>query len=197
MAVALAALALAGAGALLAASMFTAAGDRVALRRDAAVALRSPAAVGQDVPTSFGVVAVENVTRSTGPTARALAGVTHGIQSLVAPNRIQVSASVTITNLRPTVLPFTPAQFQLYATRRGRPGASDRPIRIARSSVAAGTLQPDASIDATITFVAPRNGSRLWMSFRDRDAATPVLIDLGRTDRTPAGALDRHHVHHR
>jgi hypothetical protein len=192
----LAAVVVAAIGALLASDMLRTGGDQAALPRDAAVAVRSPAAVGQDVPTTFGVVAVQSATKSAGPTARALAGVTHGIQSLVPPDKLQVNASVTITNLRPAVLRFTLAQFQLYATRRGRPGPQDRPIRIARGSVAPGTLQPDASIEATLTFVAPRNGSRLWMSFRDPGAATPILIDLGRTDRTPAGARDRYHLRH-
>jgi len=45
---------------------------------------RSP----QDGPTSFGVVAVEGVTQTAGPTAKALAGMTHGVGNLVPPDKI-------------------------------------------------------------------------------------------------------------
>src|SRR4051812_38615320 len=187
------------AGVILAVGMVRSGRDSAALERDSSVALRGPAAVGQDVPVSFGVVAVQSVTKSAGPTAKALAGVTHGIQSLVAPNRIQVQATVTVTNLRETVQRYNPAQFSLYATRGRRPGAADKPIPVARASVPPGTLQPAASIDAILTFVAPRNGSKLWIAFRDTGgrAHSPALVDLGRTDRTPAGALQHYHAHSR
>jgi hypothetical protein len=193
---AVAAIVLAAAGGLLALGMVRTGRDAVALQRDAAVALRGAAAIGQDVPTSFGVVAVESMTKSAGPTAKALAGITHGIQSLVPPDKVQVLTTVTITNTTRSVIPYTPAQFLLYATRGAKPGPEDRPIRLTRASVPPGTLQPSASIDATLAFVAPRNGSRLWVAFRDRGSSRSVLIDLGRTDRTPAGALDQYHAHH-
>ena len=195
-AMAAAAVALAVAGGMLALGMVRTGRDAQALQRDASLALRGPAAIGEDVPTSFGVVAVESMTKSPGPTAKALAGVTHGIQNLVPPNKIQVLTTVTITNTTGSVIPYTPAQFLLYATRGKKPGPGDRPIHLTRASVPPGALQPSASIDATLTYVAPRNGSRLWVSFRDRGSSRPVLIDLGRTDRTPSGALDQYHAHH-
>jgi len=195
-AIAAAGVALAVTGGMLALGMVRTGNDAQALQRDASVAPRGPAAIGQDVRTSFGVVAVESMTETAGPTAKALAGVTHGIQSLVTPDQLQVLTTVTITNTTRSVIRYTPAQFLLYATRGAKPGPGDRPIHLARASVPPGALQPSASIDVTITYVAPRNGSRLWVSFRDRRKSGPVLIDLGRTDRTPSGALDQYHAHH-
>jgi hypothetical protein len=190
-------LVLAAVGGLLAAGMFDAGRDAAALLRDSSLALDGPAAIAQDVRTSFGVVAVESMTKSRGPTAKALAGMTHGVQNLVPPDHLQVDATVTLTNLQEKVVRYSPRQFGLYATRGGRPSRAARSFRIVRASVEPGTLQPNASIDATLTFVVPRDGSKLWMGFNDGARAPPVVFDLGRIDRTPRGALNRYHAHQR
>jgi hypothetical protein len=190
-----AAIAVAALGAYLAAGMVADGRREAALRADSSLAPRSPAAIGQDVRTSFGVAAVEGITKMSGPTAKKLAGVTHGIQSLVPPNKLQVNATVTITNLLAKPLHYSPAQFTMHATRGGKFSRGARTFRLVRASVAPGTLQPDASIEATLNFVAPRDGSRLWMTFDDPAGGPPVVFDLGRTDRTPAGALQDYHAH--
>ena len=128
------------------------------------------------------------MTKSAGPTAKALAGVTHGIQSLVPPDKVQVLTTVTITNTTRSVIRYTPAQFLLYATRGAKPGPGDRPIHLARASVPPGALQPNASIDVTLTYMAPRNGSRLWVSFRDRAAPSGPLRPRTNGPDTPSGA---------
>lgn len=181
--------ALAVAGGMLALGMVRTGRDAQALQRDASLALHGPAAIGQDVRTSFGVVAVESMSKSAGPTAKALAGVTHGIQNLVRPDRIQIDATVTLTNTTGRAVRYTPTQFSLYATRAGKPGSDARPIHLSRASVPPGTLQPQASVDATLTYVAPRDGSKLWIAFREPDTSAPALFDLGRIDRTPSGFL--------
>jgi hypothetical protein len=188
---------LAAVGAYLASGMFADGRHAAALQRDASVAIDRPAAIAQDVPTSFGVVAVESVTQNAGPTAKALAGMTHGVGNLVPPNKIQVDATVTLTNLRGKLAHYSPQQFRLHATRAGKPARGDRSFRLARATVPPGTLQPNASIDATLTFVVPRDGKKLWMTFNDPARGPPVLFDLGRTDRTPPGALNQYHAHQR
>ena len=55
------------------------------------------------------------------------------------------------------------------------PDGGDRAIRPSRASLGAGTLQPSASVDVTLGFVVPRNGSRLWMAFQDRTASEPRM----------------------
>ena len=188
---------LAVAGGLLARGMIEAGRDSAALQRDASLAPKQPAAIAQDVPTSFGVVAVESMTKNAGPTAKALAGMTHGVGNLVPPNRLQVDVTVTLTNLEENEVRYSPAQFRLRATRRGKPAHGSRSFRLARASVLPGTLQPNASIDATLTYIVPRNGSKLWMTFDDAARAPPILFDLGRIDRTPRGALNQYHAHQR
>jgi hypothetical protein len=150
-----------------------------------------PFGTAQDIPASFGVVAVEHVDKINGLRAKDLAGVTHGISGLVAPNKVQVQASVTLTNLLDHPIKYDPRQFRLLS------GPSKKPINEVQSNMRPGTLQPDASIDAQLRFIAPRDGSKLWIAFSDPGRAKPILIDLGRTGKTPPGAFDGFHAGHK
>jgi hypothetical protein len=104
---------------------------------------------------------------------------------------------VTLSNLSEKVVHYTPTQFSLYATKGGRPSTTGAPVRLKHASVAPGVLQPKASVDATLTYVTRRDGSKLWVAFRDPGRDKPILFDLGRTDRTPPKALDQYHAHAR
>jgi hypothetical protein len=158
--------------------------------KDPVVALPAgPFGTAQDIPASFGVVAVEHVEKTNGLTAKDLSGATHGISGFVAPDKVQVQASVTLTNLLDHPIAYDPRQFRLLV------GRQRKPIDEVRSNLRPGTLQPDASIDSQLKFVAPRDGSKLWIEFTDPGRAKPLLIDLGRTGKTPANAFDgfQHH----
>jgi hypothetical protein len=152
--------------------------------------LKGPFGVSQDIPTSFGAVAIDNVEKVNGLTAKALAGVTHGISNYVPPNKTQVQASVTLTNLLGTeTVDYSPTQFRLLVGRKRKP------VKDVRASFRPGTLQPNASISGQVKFIAPRTGSQLWIEFTDPKRPEPVLIDLGKTGRTPEGAFDGFHKH--
>jgi hypothetical protein len=152
--------------------------------------LKGPFGVSQDIPTSFGAVAIDNVEKVNGLTAKALSGVTHGISNYVPPNKTQVQASVTLTNLlRHRSQPYSPMQFRLLV------GKNRKPVKEVRASFRPGRLQPGASISGQLKFVAPRNGSKLWIEFTDPKRAKPMLIDLGKTGRTPDNAFDGFHKH--
>jgi len=160
--------------------------------KDAVVALPpGPFGTSQDIPASFGVVAVEHVEKINGVGAKALAGVTHGISGFVAPNKVQVQASVTLTNLLDHPIKYDPRQFRLLV------GKNKKPLDEVQSNLRPGTLQPDASIDSQLKFIAPRDGSKLWIAFSDPGRAKPILVDLGRTGKTPAGAFDGFHRGHK
>jgi hypothetical protein len=150
-----------------------------------------PFGTAQDIPASFGVVAVEHVEKINGLGAKDLAGVTHGISGFVAPDKVQVQASVTLTNLLDHPIAYDPRQFRLLV------GAKRKPLDEVQSNLRPGTLQPDASIDSQLKFIAPRDGSKLWIEFSDPGRAKPILIDLGRTGKTPAGAFDGFHRGHK
>jgi hypothetical protein len=159
--------------------------------KDPVIALPpGPFGTAQDIPASFGVVAVEHVEKINGLGAKALAGVTHGISGFVAPNKVQVQASVTLTNLLDHPISYDPRQFRLLV------GKQQKPLDEVRSNLRPGVLQPDASIDSQLKFIAPRDGSKLSIEFSDPGRAKPILIDLGRTGKTPAGAFDGFHRGH-
>ena len=160
--------------------------------KDPAIALpKGPFGTAQDIPASFGVIAIEHVDKLDGLGAKDLAGVTHGISGFVAPDKVQIQASVTMTNLLDHPIAYDPRQFRLLV------GDKKTPINEVQSNLRPGTLQPDASIDSQLKFVAPRNGSKLWIEFSDPGRAKPILIDLGRTGKTPAGAFDGFHAGHK
>jgi hypothetical protein len=152
--------------------------------------LRGPFGVSQDIPTSFGAIAIDNVEKVNGLTAKALAGVTHGISNYVPPNKVQVQASVTLTNLLANrSQAYSPTQFRLVV------GRDRKPVRDVRASFRPGRLQPGASISGQLKYIAPRTGSKLWIEFTDPRRAKPMLIDLGRTGKTPDDAFDGFHRH--
>jgi hypothetical protein len=153
--------------------------------------LEGPFGVSQDIPTSFGAVAIDNVEKVNGLTSKSLSGMTHGISNYVPPNKVQVQASVTLTNLLGRTHDYSPTQFRLLV------GQKRKPVKEVRASFRPGTLQPDASISGQLKFVAPRNGSKLWIEFDDPKLAKPILVDLGKTGRTPKGAFDGFHKKHR
>jgi len=146
--------------------------------------------VGISHPTSFGVVAVTNVEAISGVSARAVSGVTHGVQSLVRQGKMQVEVSVELSNMLNRVVAYSPAQFRLHVGRR---------VLVPHSSTAyPGVLQPGAAINATLSFIgkaAPRQTLVLVL----RDRASPVRITLGpvRAFGTVTTKTDpNYHVHH-
>jgi len=147
-------------------------------------------AVGDSVYTSFGAVAVEAVQKHHGLSAKDLSGMTHGIKNYVGPDKVQVQAFATMTNLTGKPVHYDPRWFSLAVGRKD--AKSQGPFG---SSVKAGTLQPNAAIDLRLTFIVPRKGQQLWVHFRDPARDKPFSIDLGRVTKTPQGALANEHVH--
>lgn len=136
--------------------------------------------IASDVRTSFGSVVVGTAQTLPGLTRQALAGANHGIGGYVPPDKVQVQVTVELTNRLRTPIPYSPDQFTLIS-------GSTKPIQVSGSSIKAATLLPDAGVEATLIFVAPRKGQKLKLAFQDRGRSTPFLIDLGRVDTAPKG----------
>ena len=135
----------------------------------------APLGIGQSVKTRFGVVAVEHAERLNGLTSKELGGMTHGVQNFVGSDKLQLQVSATITNQLDHPVAYSPDQFRLLA--------GGKKLKAVGSSIGAGTLQPDAAIDARLSFVAPRDGGRLLVQFTDPGRSQPIRIDLGTVDR--------------
>ncbi len=153
-----------------------------------------PFGVAEDAPTSFGFVAVEHAETLKGLTPRELGGATHGIGGFVGRDKALVQAAVTITNTGDEPLAYSPGQFRVAT--RSRRGAVKR-IPLAHASVRDGELQPDAALDARLSFVVPRDGSRLEIEFLDPGRAAPIRILLdaraGRLTAEDRRALEEGH----
>jgi hypothetical protein len=146
-----------------------------------------PAALGQDVPTSFGVVAVEYVERVAGPPAHTLGGSGRRAGTVPAAGESELSIAVALTNMRDRTLKYGPGQFRL---RLGR-GQSLAPTG---ANFEPGTLQPHAGIEGRVSFVVPKGLSPKAVEFRDRDRA--VVIALRRLPQLTPQANHLHHLHH-
>lgn len=143
-------------------------------------ATQSGYVIGSDVRTSFGSIVVGTAQSLPGLTRKALAGANHNIGGYVPPDKVQVQVTVEITNRIRTPIPYSPAQFSLIS-------GSAKAIPVTGSSIKPATLLPDAAVEATLIFVAPRKGQKLKLAFQDRGRATPFLINLGRVDTAPKG----------
>jgi hypothetical protein len=145
------------------------------------------ARVGQPVGTSFGSVTVESSARGAGLSARALAGMTHGIQNFVGEDEVLQQVQVVISNTSDGTLPYSPEQFSVLLGKKGA-----RRVSVLSSNVKAGSLRPRASIELNLGFVVPRDGSRVVLAFTDAAPRKQVLVNLGYTDRAPPGASHSH-----
>jgi hypothetical protein len=145
--------------------------------------------ISDDVPTSFGIVAVEYVRAVDGVTHRALSGATHGVSGLVDSDHAQIQTAVAITNRTQAPITYSSKQFRLLVTSKGKttvqdPSGGDLPDM---------RILPHAGIEGHLSFVVPRSGARLELRFTDPGRAVPIVIDLGPTDFTRTSDTHAHH----
>jgi hypothetical protein len=127
--------------------------------------------IGEDVATSFGVVAVEHATAISGLDDSQITGA-HGVPGLVQAGSIDVQVAAVITNLSNNVLVYQPTQFELIDNT----GAS---VAISRAAELPGELQPFAAIDVLIDFVTTTEARPFKVRFVDPATKETILIGLG------------------
>ena len=127
--------------------------------------------IGEDVATSFGVVAVEHATAISGLNDSQITGA-HGVPGLVQAGSIDVQVAAVITNLSNDVLVYQPTQFDLIDNT----GAS---VAISRAAELPGELQPFAAIDVLINFVTTTEARPFKVRFIDPTTKETILIGLG------------------
>lgn len=146
-----------------------------------------PNTIGDDVSTSFGVVAVEFVRSFDGVTNRAMAGTGHGVSGLVTSSQQRIQVAVAITNRSNQPIDHRTAQFTLLVTQDGstsalKPVAGDLPDM---------RVLPHAGIEGHLGFTLPNKRTHLTLRYRDPGRAEPIVIDLG--DRTARSTSPGHH----
>jgi hypothetical protein len=152
----------------------------------AAVAHVGPSGLGVPAPTSYGAVEVESVQQVRGLTPKQLAGMTHGIQSLVKADKMQVQLVLALRNTHGSTYDYNPYKFVL---RVGRPGGKTKAYPPQTTSVRAGRLAAHSSMETTIGFVVPRfnrKGSHIALGLSEPGRA-PINLDLG--PARPGGSL--------
>jgi hypothetical protein len=144
----------------------------------------------QRIPTSFGVMTVENITQVKGMTSEELGGMTHNIQGFVSAKQFQLRALVTLTNLQGHAVTYSPTMFTVRA------GTGAAPIAAVASSATSGLLAPGASETENLNFIVPQDGAELWLEFRDPGLDQPIQVYLGKADQfieDPRNPVDSHH----
>ncbi len=179
-------------GAYLAARVLSGGGDHgAAVASSANPGPAGTCGIACDVRTSFGSLVVGSAQAMPGLTAKDLAGNVHGIAGYVAPDQVQVQVTLEMTNRLRTPIEYSPDQFSLVQS-------GGKPIPVRAANIKPSKLYPDAAIDATLIFVAPRKGQKLQLAFKDRERAEPFLVDISHVDTSPkkgAGADDSHGKH--
>jgi hypothetical protein len=156
------------AGAVLAVDMLRGNNPLVASNTSSGPALHT---IGEDVATSFGVVAVEHAVAISGLNDSQITGA-HGVPGLVEAGSIDVQVAAVITNLSNNVLTYQPTQFELVDNS----GAS---VPISRAAQLPGELQPFAAIDVLIDFVTTADARPFTVRFVDPATNEALLIGLG------------------
>jgi hypothetical protein len=127
--------------------------------------------IGEDVSTSFGVIAVEHAVAISGLSDSQITGA-HGVPGLVQAGSIDVQVSAVITNLSNNVLAYKPTQFELIDNT----GAV---VPMSRAAELPEELQPFAAIDVLVDYVTTTDARPFKVRFIDPSTNKALLIDLG------------------
>lgn len=147
---------------------------------------QGPARLGDRVATSFGVVAVSDVSAlSDSHAGQGHAGHFSGPGS-IPEDKVAVEVSVTLANTTDHEVAYSPDAFLLRLGARGS--------RLANSEATffRGTLLPGGVLDGQLTFLVPRDESTGALEFADPGRTDPIVIDLGVLSESGAGHDDGH-----
>jgi hypothetical protein len=147
--------------------------------------------VGDEVPTSFGVIAVRDVSQLAGLSANDLAGVTHGVGDLVPPDKEQVELSMILSNTSSHAVNYSFQDEFKMVTSTGV-----EVVELPGASSPTGKLSGNSSITTQLRFMAPRDGGALILEFREPGARHASRILVGATDQAPEGVLDGYNHNH-
>ena len=144
--------------------------------------------VGDPAATSYGTITVQHVETIDGLTAQDLGGMSHGIADLVETDEAQVLVSVLAVNDSDDPVFVEPGQFALLVE------GSTEALVPTSSTVKPLELQPGASVEASVIFVAPLSGAAISVGYADPDGSV-VVIPAGGLGQAPAGDPTPPHGH--
>jgi hypothetical protein len=122
------------------------------------------ATLGQAVPTSFGVISVDQVETI---------AATNPDRDTLLPGLKEVQVDVTMTNLLTRPVPYSRDQVRLRVV------GSATSIPVSSASIYGGRLRPHSAFRAAFRFDVPTIATHLWLQFRDPGRNAPIRVDLG------------------
>ena len=137
------------------------------------------ATLGQAVPTSFGVISVDQVE---------LLAASNPDRATLVPGLKEVQVALTMTNLLHRSLRYTRDQVSL------RVGGTGVPIPVGAASISAGKLRGGAAFRTVYRFAVPSVAGDLWVRFDDPGRTKPIWIDLG-NGPIPVGVSSAYNRH--
>jgi hypothetical protein len=132
------------------------------------VALQAPVADASTITVGDVSYRVTHAEQVTGLTAEDLSGMAHGIQSLVTAERTLVTVSIVVS-AGDSPASYDPSELEVVAD------GSDTPIPAAGSTISAGPLDAHARLEGAVSFVVPRDGSRLELRSHGQSHSVPLL----------------------
>ena len=115
---------------------------------------------------------------------------THGVQNLVPPDKVQLQLSILLTNSSTRAVPYVLTE-QFHLVSQGGVEAEQLPGLAAP----VGSLPGHSNVSAVLRFMAPRDSDDLFLEFRDPGEEQPVRFHIGGGDRAPENGVDNLHDH--
>lgn len=145
----------------------------------------SRAALNQTFPAGFGEVSLEHIERTSGLSAEALAGVTHGISGLVPVGSEQIEVSALLHNTTGHQTFWATKSFTLLSGGAGNRKTS--PVTVGNPG---GYIPKGSMVEALLTFVVPSDGNAQRLLYRDPKNGQTTEIPIGRADRADGTSVD-------
>lgn len=143
-----------------------------------------PFPIATPIRGASAVLEVVGVDQLGGLSPQDLSSANHGIQNLVAPEDAQIQVTMRVTNDGRSALAMADQHFGLRINGK-------KAIPAMSSTLPTGTLGAGLTVEGSLGFVAPRNGSKLELEV---SAPTgPALVELGRTDKSVGPSSGSHH----
>jgi hypothetical protein len=137
------------------------------------------ATIGKAVPTSYGVISVDQIEEI---------AASNPDRDTLVPGLREIQVAITMTNLLNRPVAYSRRQVSLRVA-----GAATK-IPVSSASIVAGRLKSGTAFRTVYRFDIPSAAADLWVRYDDPGGTTPIWIDLGNRP-IPVGVSSAYNVH--
>jgi hypothetical protein len=137
------------------------------------------ATIGTAVPTSYGVLSVDQIEEI---------AASNPDRDTLVPGLKEIQVAVTMTNVLDRSVPYSRRQLNL------RVAGSGTSIPVSSASIYAGRLKGGTAFRSIYRFDIPSAASDLWVRYDDPGRTAPIWIDLGNRP-IPVGVSSAYNIH--